>query len=39
MYRNVLDFSKLSDEEQKIINDYMTRLFQIGIDFLTTKND
>ena len=38
MYRNKFDFSKLSEEEQKIVNDYMTRLFQIGIEFLTTKN-
>ena len=37
MYRNDLNYSKLSEEEQKNVNDYMTRLFQIGIDFLTTS--
>ena len=37
MYSNKLEFNKLSDEEQKIITDYMTKLFQIGIDFITTK--
>lgn len=37
MCRNELDISKLDEKEQKIVSDYMTRLFQIGIEYLTNK--
>jgi len=39
MNRNVLRINELKIEEQQIVNEFMSKLFHIGICYLTKKEE